>query len=136
MPERKRKDDKRSRFEQYGDDHPYTALPDIGDYEYMAGLFTDTGMGSQSGMGGLTPLSWSELHAFDSCGRLNLGAWELSRLMEMSRSYCSWQAKGSRQGDIADDVPYIDNSRNASGYLMRQRDASSKNADDAKSGKL
>lgn len=136
VPERSRKEDKRSRYEQYGADHPYTALPELDEHEYMAGLFMDTGMGSQSGMGGMAPLDWTELQAFDQCGRLELTGWELSQLMSMSRAYCQWLAKGGKQSDIADDVPYIDETRNATSYLLRQRDASAKNADDAKSGKL
>ena len=103
--------------------------------EYLTGLFIDAGMCSQ-GMGGLTALSWSELDAFNRCGALRLTGWELSRLMDMSRSYCQWHAKGGKQGDIATDVPYIDHERKATDYLMRQRDASARNAADAKSGKL
>lgn len=123
-------------MEQYGDDHPYTAMPPIDDHEYMAGLFIDTGLGNRAGMGGMTPLTWVDLQAFDQCGRLELTGWELSRLMDMSREYCHWQAKGSQQGDIADDVPYIDRTKDASGYLMRNRKASAKNAEDAKSGRI
>lgn len=129
VPERTRKDDKRSRYEQYGPGHPYTALPELDEHEYMAALFMDTGMGSRAGMGGLTPLQWVELQAFDQCGRLELTGWELSQLMEMSRAYCQWQAKGGQQGDIADDVPYIDTERSATDYLLRQRDASASNRD-------
>ena len=96
--------------------------------EYLTGLFIDTGMCSQ-GMGGITALSWSELDAFNRCGALHLTGWELSRLMDMSRAYCQWLAKGGKQGDIADDVPYIDRTRSATGYLLRQRDASAASRD-------
>lgn len=107
-------------------------MPELGDHEYIAALFIDTGIGMRGGMGGLTPLSWSELKAFDDCGKLALSSWELSQLMEMSRSYCTWNAKGSQQKDIADDVPYIDRTRKATDYIIRQRDNSAKNAEDAK----
>ena len=93
-------------------------------------------MGSRAGMGGLSPLTWSELQAFNICGQLELSAWELSQLMEMSRSYCHWQAVGGQQADIADDVPYINKELNAADYLLRQRDASAKNADIPKHGKI
>jgi hypothetical protein len=102
----------------------------------MVGLFMETGMGSRAGMGGLTPISWLELQSFDQCGRLELKAWELSQLMEMSRSYCHWQAKGGQQSDIADDVPYINKDLSAADYLLRQRDASAKNAEVPKHGKI
>jgi hypothetical protein len=129
VPERKRKDDRRTRYEQYGPDHPYTAMPELDEHEYLAGLFIDTGMAAPAGMGGQVALSWAELQAFDHCGRLQLTGWELSRLMDMSRAYCQWLAKGGKQGDIADDVPYIDRTRSATGYLLRQRDASAANRD-------
>jgi hypothetical protein len=110
-------------MEQYGDDHPYTALPNIDGGEYMTGLFIDTGMASQTGMG-MTAITWQELSAFNQCGGLDLNAWEFSRLMDMSRSYCSWNSKGGQQGDMADDVPYIDRSRSSSSYLIKQREKS------------
>ena len=46
--------------------------------------------------------------------------------MDMSGTYCSWNSKGSQQGDMADDVPYVDKTRSASDYLIRQREASIK----------
>lgn len=96
--------------------------------EHLTALFTDTGMYSQA-MGGLTALSWAELDAFNRCGALALTGWELSRLMDMSRAFCNWHAKGGKQKDIADDVPYIDRDRQATSYLLRQRDASAANRD-------
>lgn len=98
----------------------------------MTGLFLDSGIGSRAGMGGILPLTWSELKAFDDCGKLSLSSWEFSQIMEMSRSYCNWNAKGSQQKDIADDVPYIDRTRKATDYIIRQREQSAKNAKDAK----
>jgi hypothetical protein len=102
----------------------------------MVGLFMETGMASRAGMGGLTSISWLELQAFNKCGGLELKAWELSQLMEMSKSYCQWQAKGGQQPEIADDVPYINKELNAGDYLIRQRDASAKNAEVPKHGKI
>jgi len=91
----------------------------------MTQLFIDSGLYSSGGMG-VSPLTWSELSAFSSCGALNLNAWGFSRLMDMSRAYCSWNSKGSQQSDMADDVPYVDKTRSASDYLIRQREASIK----------
>jgi hypothetical protein len=95
----------------------------------MAGLFIDSGMASQSGMG-MTAISWQELVAFNECGGLELNSWQYSRLMDMSRSYTSWNSKGNNQSEMADDVPYIDKSKNASDYLIKQREATLKNQDD------
>ena len=82
-------------------------------------------MASQGGMG-LSAITWQELAAFNECGGLELNGWEFSRLMDMSRKYCSWNSKGSQQSDMADDVPYIDRSLSASGHLVRQREESIK----------
>lgn len=71
---------------------------------------------------GLSPITWSELLAFDQCSGLGLNSWELTQLMSMSREYCSWNSKGSQQTDIANDVPWIDRSLSVSGYLIRQRE--------------
>lgn len=101
----------------------------------MTSLFLNLGI-AQSTMGGFTPITWSDMQAYSNLCKLSLSAWESDLLMSMSRVYCSWYAKGGQQKDIADDVPYIDRSVSASEYLIRQRDASSKNAQDAKSGKL
>ena len=75
---------------------------------------------------GLSPISWQELKAFDDCNGLELNGWEFTRLMEMSRAYCSWYAKGGEQSDIADDVPHIDKTKNAGSYLIKQREISKK----------
>lgn len=98
----------------------------------MAELFADSGMAAS----GPTPLSWQDIDAYNRCTALHMSAWEMQQLMAMSRAYCQWNIKGGKQGDIADDVPYIDETRKATGYLIRQRKASAKNADEAKSGKL
>lgn len=112
-------------MEQYGDGHPYTALPSVNGFDYLVVLFDESGKVSQGGMS-LSPITWSELSAFNQCCALGLNGWELSRLMDMSRAYCSWNSKGSQQGDMADDVPYIDKNRSSSDYLIRQREASVK----------
>lgn len=88
----------------------------------------EAGLFSQGGMG-ISPITWSELDAFNRCGGLELSSWELSRLMDMSRSYCSWNSKGSSQKDIADDVPHIDKSRSVANYLLNQSEISQKNTD-------
>lgn len=124
-PKRSSDKDNRSRAEQYGDEHPYTCLPSVEGVEYLTSLFIDSGMASQSGMG-LSAITWLELSAFNECGGLKLTSWELSQLMAMSRSYCKWNGKGSQQKEMADDIPYIDKTKNASGYLMRQREEAMK----------
>jgi hypothetical protein len=96
----------------------------------MTDLFIDTGMASQGGMG-ISAITWQELMAFNQCGGLELNAWELSRLMDMSRSYCSWNSKGSQQGDMADDVPYIDKTLSPSNHLRSQREESVKKQEDS-----
>lgn len=98
----------------------------------MAELFVDSGISTP----GPAPLSWQDIDAYNRCASLQMTAWEMQQLMQMSRAYCQWNIKGSKQGDIADDVPYIDETRKATGYLIRQRKASAKKADKAKSGKL
>lgn len=75
---------------------------------------------------GISPVSWVELSAFSHCGSLDLTSWEFSRLMDMSKAYCSWNSIGSQQSDMADNVPYVDKSKSSSDYLIRQREASIK----------
>lgn len=128
-PERQVKEDKRSRIEQYGDDHPYTALPNVDGSEYLTALYLDSGMVCSTGMG-LTALTWVEVDAFNRCNALNLTAWEQSQIMAMSRAYSKWYAKGCKQKDIPDEVPYIDPTRNAGAYMMRARDSSKKRTED------
>ena len=101
----------------------------------MTDLFINMGSATST-MGGLVPITWSEIESYSRLCNLNLSAWEADLLMSMSRAYCSWNAKGGQQKDIAEDVPYIDRSVSATDYLIRQREASAKNAQDAKSGKL
>lgn len=87
------------------------------------------------GMAGITPLSWSEIDAYNRCNGLSLSPWESSTLMQMSRSYCRWNRIGGDQTDIPDEVPYIDESEEAQQVaaesLMRSRDASRRLADEA-----
>lgn len=98
----------------------------------MAELFVDSGMARP----GPESLSWQEVDAYNRCTALQMSAWEMQQLMAMSRAYCQWTIKGSKQGDIADDVPHIDDTRKATGYLIRQREASAKKAESVKSGKV
>ena len=58
-------------------------------------------------MGGPQPLSWNEIQSYDSATGGTLGIWGRMMLREMSEAYTRWIAKGGQQGDIADDVPYI-----------------------------
>lgn len=130
-PERNLKDDKRSRAEQYGSDHPYTCLPDVdGCSDYMTGLFLDSGKVGSSGMS-VAPLSWQDIAAFNQCNALNMTAWECQTLMSMSRAYTDWYHRGCKQKDIPDEVPYIDPTKNAGAHMMRSRDRSKKRTEDA-----
>lgn len=127
-PKRTRASDKRSRSEQYSDDHPYGTLPPVDGAEYLTALFMDTGRFSQAGMG-ITPITWIELSAFNQCCALELNGWELSRLMDMSRSFCSWRNIGGEQSDIADNIPYINRSLSPTNHLIRQREKAIKRED-------
>jgi hypothetical protein len=106
-PERNRKDDKRTRFEQYGEGHPYTCLPDVDGFEYLTSALIEVGICDQSGMG-LGPLTWSELDSFAKRTGDVYTDWEIGLLRQMSSEYAKWHSKGGKQGDIAEDVPYVE----------------------------
>lgn len=93
-----------------------------------------SGLASQGGMG-LSPLTWSEIKAFDDCAALGATPWELTTLMEMSRAYCRANSKGGQEdGDnpASSDPPYVDLSANAGEAIIRNRDRSKQNAKEAK----
>lgn len=132
-PKRKRQDDRRSRWEQYGDGHPYTSLPKVED-SGMTEMFIQSGLASQGGMG-LSPLTWSEIKAFNDCADLGAVPRELVTLMEMSRAYCRANSKGGQEdGDnpASSDPPYVDRTANAGTAIIRNRERSKQNAKEAK----
>lgn len=98
-------------------------MPPVEGVEYLTALFVELGIVQGGGMG-IAPVSWQEIDSFSRCGHLELTAWETLRLRNMSETYCAWNAKGGQQGDIADDVPYINRKLSATGYLLSQRDKS------------
>jgi hypothetical protein len=106
VPKRTRKEDRRNRYEQYGEGHPYCHLPDIDEFQWVANAWQEAGMVGH-GMSGAVPLSWAEIESYHSVIGKPYSSWALCVLREMSEAYCKWQHKGSEQKDIADDVPYI-----------------------------
>lgn len=127
VPTRARKDDRRTRYEQYGPGHPYCCLPDIDGVEWVASAFSECGMAAH-GMAGLIPLSWAEVESY---GRITMGvygSWALTAVREMSDAYVRWHHKGAGQKDIANDVPYIERNEDtleaAKEAIIRSREAS------------
>ena len=106
MPKRARKDDRRPRSDQYKDGHPYSFLPIISPFEWLAEVFRECGMCGH-GMNGPIALSWQEIHAYNKAVG-PLGKWALATIKAMSDAYVGWYHKGGEQGDIATDVPYIE----------------------------
>ena len=127
VPNRSRKEDRRNRFEQYGEGHPYTCTPDISGLEYLASAVQELGLVGQGGMS-ISPTSWQEIESYDHMTGPWLSSWDAQTLMEMSRAYVNWRNKGSEQGDIADDVPYIERNEETleamQNQLMSSRDRS------------
>ena len=119
-------------MEQYGDGHPYTQLPPIDGFAWLASAWQEAGLCAH-GMAGPVPLPWSEIDAY---GRITgaYSAWALGMLRAMSEAYCRWYSKGCQQKDIADDVPYIeqtDDTLEAAGQaIIRSREASAKLRED------
>ena len=127
VPQRARKDDKRNRFEQYGEGHPYTCTPEIRGLEYLASAVQELGLVGQGGMS-ISPTSWQEIESYIRLTGSWLSSWDAQMLMEMSRAYVNWRNKGSEQGDIADDVPYIERNEETlaamQAHLIDSRDRS------------
>lgn len=118
-PSRKNKDDRRTRAEQYGEGHPYTCLPDVDGFDYLTGAFIEAGICDQGGMG-LTALPWAELDCYARRTGSVYTDWDLQLIRSMSQEYVKWHARGGRQEEIADDVPYIDDSAEARDQMQRQ----------------
>lgn len=126
VPQRTKKDDRRSRYEQYGEGHFYTCLPDTEGFDWLVSAWMECGKCKKLSMGDIDPLPWQEIESYDRSTGETLGVWARSVLREMSEAYVKWIGKGSQQGDIADDVPYINRTEEtmkaASAHLMRNRD--------------
>lgn len=100
----------------------------------MTDMFIQSGLATQGYMG-LSPLSWSEIKAFNDCAALEATPWELTTLIEMSRAYCKAHSKGAQEdGDnpASPDPPYADLTANAGDAIIRSRDRSKQNAKEAK----
>lgn len=127
IPERKNKEDRRTRWEQYGEGHPYTHLPDIEGWEWLASAFCEVGMAS-AGPSGHIPLTWQELKAWHQITGRVYSSWELGVIRQMSENYVKWQHLGGQQKDLATEVPYIVKTpealAKAGEAIMRNRDKS------------
>jgi len=134
-PERQIKDDKRSRFEQYGEGHPYTCLPDVEGFEYLTAALIEAGLVGQGGMG-LAPISWAELDAFARRTGNVYTDWDIGIIRQMSGEYTKWHATGSKQGDIAEEVPYIEKNEETLERMQEQLiESRTKSAELAKEAK-
>lgn len=69
---------------------------------------------------GITPIQWLEIDAYNRCNDNWLSQWDCAVIRQMSQAYCKWHAKGGRQGDLADDVPYIERNEETL-TVMRER---------------
>jgi len=127
VPNRSRKEDKRNRFEQYGENHPYTCTPKTNEFEYLVSAFQELGMVGRGGMS-ISPVSWQEIESYIRLTGSWLSSWDAQMLMEMSRAYVNWRNTGSEQADIAEDVPYIERNQETldamQSHLMTSRDKS------------
>lgn len=137
VPERSRKHDRRTRYEQYGEGHPYCQMPGIDGFEWLASVFQECGIAGQ-GMSGPVPLTWQEIDAYDRITRGVYTSWSLGLVREMSDAYVRWHNKGSQQKDLADDVPYIERNEEtlsaARDTIMRNRDKSQQLQSEALNG--
>lgn len=131
VPSRQKSDDRRTRLEQYGKDHPYTCLPET-DFDHIPAWLVEAGIAP-----GGSPLSWVELDAYNRSTGGVCGQWELQVMMDMSREYARWLSKGGSQSDIADDVPYVERNeetnRALQARLLESREKSAELAKEAKS---
>ncbi|WP_138438598.1 hypothetical protein [Marinobacter alexandrii] len=131
VPSRQKADDRRTRFEQYGKDHPYTCLPDTNPFQYLTQWLLDAGIAP-----GRAALTWTELDHYDHATGGVCSQWEMKTMMRMSREYTHWLGKGSRQSDIADDVPYIERTEETNqalqARLLESREKSAELAKEAK----
>lgn len=63
-------------------------LPDLSEMkaDYLVGLFFDSGLMSSTAMGP-SPLSWTDIHHWDTSLALGLSTWEKRVIKSMSNSY-------------------------------------------------
>jgi hypothetical protein len=93
------KDDKKNRITQFREAE-YTAdqldelYPDVGDAHYLVGLFYDSGIWTQTGMGNV-PLSWQEIQAWNNVNEYELPLWTIKLIKQMSDTYCQEFSKSS-----------------------------------------
>lgn len=93
------KDDKKNRITQFRE-ADYTAdqldelYPDVGDAHYLVGLFYDSGIWTQTGMGNV-PLSWQEIQAWNSVNEYDHPLWIIKLIKQMSDVYCQEFSKYS-----------------------------------------
>ena len=71
-------------------------MPDIDGGEYLVSNWTDCGLFCV-GMGGIEPLSWSEINSYsDNVGGLD--GWERKQIRKMSEAFVSFKAKADNMG--------------------------------------
>jgi hypothetical protein len=131
VPDRQRKENRQTRFDQYGEGHPYTCLPDISGFEYLTQWLSEAGVAP-----GGSALTWAEIESYDRSTGGACTLWDRQAISRMSREYASWLAKGGRQSDIADNVPYIERNESTlkamQDRLSESRDKSAELAKKAK----
>lgn len=92
------KDDKKNRITQFRENYTADKLdelyPDVGDAHYLVGLFYDSGIWTQTGMGNV-PLSWQEINAWNSVNEYDLPLWTIKLIKQMSDVYCQEFSKSS-----------------------------------------
>jgi hypothetical protein len=129
---KKAREDRRTRYEQYGEGHPYCHLPPVKGFEHLVNWWAEVGTALQ-GANGLIPITWSEVAHYAETNQLT--AWERQTIIKMSRSYCRWLAKGASQGKVADDVPYIlDDEETRAAHQSKMIEARDRSREQVKNG--
>lgn len=78
-------------FRAINEEHPLLTMPDVeSDHAagYLIGLLQEAGLMSSTGMGPV-PISWQEIHAWQTASLRQLSLWEVMTVKGLSEEYVS-----------------------------------------------
>lgn len=91
----------------YSHTRPEALLPDIKGLETLASFFIEIGQATPV-QGGLIPITWAEIQAWNEATKSKCEPWELKAIRVMSEAYCSGHALGRKPTSVA---PWADISK-------------------------
>ena len=80
-------------------------LPDTENSGYLLDTMHKIGAYKTSGMGGISPIDWLDIDAFNRVMSFEIEPWEAETIMQLSRKYVDGHQGGQQPNGIA---PYFD----------------------------